>query len=72
MAPMGDNPSQIDGPPDEWVGRDAEPSLEGAFAVDGVDLTLIRWMLQKSPTERLRAAQDLVDASWELRGGREA
>jgi len=49
----------------------AEPTLEGAFAADGVDLTLIRWMLEKSPTERLLAAQKLIDATWALRTGRE-
>ena len=49
----------------------AEPTLEGAFAADGVDLTLIRWMLERSPTERLRAAQELIDATWALRTGRE-
>jgi hypothetical protein len=49
----------------------SEPTVEGAFAGDGVDLTLVRWMLEKSPTERLLAAQDLVDAIWALRAGRE-
>jgi hypothetical protein len=49
------------------TGTSAEPTLEGAFSDDGVDLTLIRWMLQQSPTERLRAAQDLIDATWALR-----
>ena len=49
----------------------AEPTVEGAFAADGVDLTLIRWMLERSPTERLRAAQELLDATWALRTGRE-
>ena len=44
-----------------------ELDLEGAFADDGVDLTLIRWMLRRTPTERLQAAQDLIDATWALR-----
>jgi hypothetical protein len=47
--------------------RDAEPNLDGAFAEDGVDLTLIRWMLGLNPTERLQAAQNLIDAAWKLR-----
>ncbi len=47
--------------------RDAEPNLDGAFSADGVDLTLIRWMLGLSPTERLQAAQNLIDAAWKLR-----
>lgn len=48
-----------------------EPTLEGAFAPDGVDLTVIRWMLGLTPTERLEAAQDLLDTVWELREGTE-
>jgi hypothetical protein len=45
-----------------------EPTVEGAFAPDGVDLTAIRWMLERTPTERLQAAQNLIDAVWTLRG----
>ena len=52
--------------------REAEPSLEGAFAPDGVDLTLIRWMLERSPTERLLAAQAMLDVTLALHGSREA
>jgi hypothetical protein len=48
-----------------------EPTTDGAFAPDGVDLTAIRWMLARTPTERLAAAQDLIDAAWALRGGDE-
>ena len=44
-----------------------ELDLEGAFSDDGVDLTLIHWMLRRTPTERLQAAQDLIDATWALR-----
>lgn len=44
-----------------------EPTLEGAFAADGVDLTVIRWMLERTPEERLEAAQQLIDAAWALR-----
>ena len=53
--------------PEEIVGTTDEPTLEGAFSDDGVERTLMRWMLQKSPIERLRAAQDLIDATWQLR-----
>lgn len=49
-----------------------EPDLEGAFSDDGVDLTLIHWMLRQTPTERLQAAQDLIDATWALRTDSEA
>lgn len=48
---------------------DREPTLQGAFDDDGLDLTVIRWMLAMTPTERLRAAQDLIDAARALRGG---
>lgn len=46
---------------------ETEPTTEGAFATDGVDLTAIRWMLERSPQERLEAAQALIDAAWALR-----
>jgi hypothetical protein len=51
--------------------EDEEPSIEGAFAPDGVDLTVIRWMLKRTPTQRLQAVQDLIDTTWALRVGDE-
>lgn len=50
----------------------SEPSLEGAFSPEGVDLTVIRWMLARTPTERLQTVQDLLDAAWALRAADEA
>jgi hypothetical protein len=47
--------------------REGEPTIEGAFAADGVDLTVIRWMLDRSPEERLQAVQQLIDAASVLR-----
>lgn len=44
-----------------------ESLMEGAFSDDGVDLTLIRWMLSLSPLKRLEAAQDMVDTLWTIR-----
>jgi len=35
-------------------------SYETAYSEDGVDLTLIRWMLSLTPTERLRVLQDNI------------
>lgn len=32
------------------------------YTEDGVDLSLIYWMLSLTPTERLQAAQDFVDS----------
>ena len=46
-----------------------EPTLERAFSADGVDLTVIRWMLDLTPAERLQAVQDLIDAASALRAG---
>ncbi len=47
-----------------------EPSK--AYSEDGVDLSLIRWMLGLSPKERLEAAQDMIDTVWLLREASEA
>jgi hypothetical protein len=38
----------------------------------GVDLTLIRWMLDMTPAERLAALQSFVDAVWKAREARGA
>ena len=38
----------------------------------GVDLTLIRWMLDMTPAERLAALQSFGDAVWKAREAREA
>lgn len=59
-------------PPSRAVGTQpgADPS-EAAFSEDGVDLTLIRWMLGLTPTERLQAAQDMIDTVSALQEGRE-
>jgi hypothetical protein len=43
-----------------------------AYSEDGVDVTLIHWMLSLTPTERLAAAQDMIDTVWMLREGSEA
>jgi hypothetical protein len=37
---------------------------------DGVDLTLIRWMLSLTPAQRLDALQGFVDSVWKMRNGR--
>ena len=36
---------------------------------DGVDLTLIRWMLSLTPAERLEVLQENIGSIMELRGG---
>ncbi len=37
---------------------------------EGVDLTLIRWMLSLTPAGRLRAGQDFANSILRLRGAR--
>ena len=40
------------------------------WADDGVDATLIRWMLEMTPSQRLDALQSHVDAVLGIRNGR--
>jgi hypothetical protein len=40
---------------------------EGAYSEDGVDLTLIRWMLSLTPAERLQVLQNFVNAVLRIR-----
>lgn len=44
--------------------------LSDTESPDGVDLTLIHWMLSLTPLERLEVLQDWVDGITELRNGR--
>jgi len=49
--------------------QETSASKEGpAYAEDGVDLTLIRWMLSLTPTERLETLQQNVRSIMRLRG----
>jgi len=45
--------------------EEIEPS--DAYSEEGIDVSLIRWMLGLSPKERLDAAQDMIDTVWMLR-----
>jgi hypothetical protein len=48
--------------------REVVPSLPpSTHSEDGVDLTLIRWMLSLSPAERLQVLQENVAAILRLR-----
>jgi hypothetical protein len=44
------------------------PQEESPYSDDGVDLTLIRWMLSLSPTERLQVLQQNIRSIMRLRG----
>ena len=41
------------------------------ISADGVDLTLIRWMLSLTPTERLQTLQNNVRSILRLRDGKQ-
>ena len=43
------------------------PAEEPTHSSDGVDLTLIRWMLSLTPAERLQALQQAVQSLLRLR-----
>ncbi len=51
----------------ELIERESVPDLP-AYSEDGVDLTLIRWMLSLSPAERLETLQQNVQSLLRLRG----
>ena len=46
------------------------PEVTQDYSDDGVDLTLIRWMLSLSPEHRLQVLQDAVRSVMSLRNGR--
>jgi len=46
-----------------------EAQEEQMYSEDGVDLTLIRWMLSLTPTERLQTLQQSVQSLMRLRDG---
>ena len=45
-----------------------QEAAEYPYDSSGVDVTLIRWMLDMTPAERLQVLQSFVDATWSARG----
>ena len=45
----------------------SQPLESGAYSEDGVDLTMIRWMLSLRPAERLEVLQAAVNSILETR-----
>ncbi len=41
-----------------WSMQSDDPALNTCYSEDGVDLTLIRWMLSLTPAERLQVLED--------------
>jgi hypothetical protein len=53
----------------ERKAQEGEPTIsEATHSPDGVDLTLIRWMLSLTPEERLEVLQANVSSILRLRG----
>lgn len=53
--------------------KEQDPAREAEYSDDGVDLTLIRWMLSLTPLERLLVLQRHLNSILEIRrlnGGR--
>ena len=44
-----------------------DPQPQTDYSEDGMDLTLIRWMLSLTPAERLQVLQNQVDAILAIR-----
>lgn len=57
-------------PPDFPADAPANALAEPEISPEGVDLSLIRWMLSLTPLERLNVLQDFVDGALALRDGR--
>lgn len=52
------------------LNHDALPAAgDDPYDDDGVDRSLIRWMLQLTPTQRLEMAQDLVNLVGSVKRG---
>ena len=45
----------------------SQPLEERVYSEDGVDLTMIRWMLSLTPAERLEVLQAAVNSILEMR-----
>lgn len=49
-------------------GKASSSEHDPIYGKDGVDLTLIRWMLSMTPTERLQVLQQNIRSIMRLRG----
>lgn len=58
------------GAEDELLGVPNEQPDRPVFAPDGTDLTLIREMLKRTPEERIRALEAMVESIYRLRDAR--
>ncbi len=61
MTPMKPDPDEV---------PITDPNDRRLYNEDGVDLTLIRWMLSLTPAQRLEELQRQVSGIWRLRRDR--
>ena len=50
-------------------GEDSPPPVRAEYSEDGVDLSLIRWMLSLTPGERLEVLEKAANEILQLRAG---
>ncbi len=65
----GADPNEPAGMHDRLAVPNEDPERP-AFAADGTDLTLIRGMLEKTPEERIRALESMIESVYRLRDAR--
>ena len=65
--PLAKSPTR---PKPEPIGDDTVRRTEGESQLDAGDISLIRSMLDRTPTERLERLQDFADGVMMLRDGR--
>ena len=59
-----------DNPQDDDLIKPAQTADKPTHSEDGVDLTLIRWMLSLTPAQRLQVLQAHVNSIMKLRNAR--
>lgn len=73
LVDVPDKPREQTSPGDAaQVDPQAQVDATVAAGETSADSSLIEWMLDLTPEQRLEALQGFVDSVWELRGGREA
>jgi hypothetical protein len=68
VEPLNEPHAMLSPPAAQFPDLAAEP----AYSDDGIDLTLIRWMLSLTPMERLRVLESTVASILSLRHARGA
>ena len=54
--------SNVDSEQEESIEQELERRFAAAYDAQGVDRSLIRWNLARTPTERVRAVEEMLSA----------